>query len=170
MRREELEYHTSEYELSRADRREGGVRRRMEIIVFSIEAMYVSCGLYAALHALDHPCAHSIGPPGCQASEGPPHIEISNKKRLERCGGSSKFGRGESWITKRGEFAVTFVVVKSGVVCYCCAVDWEKGKWRSRGGGGDGSPSSRLLYCFSSAAAAAAATFPVMILLKVLLP
>jgi len=47
----------------------------MEIIVFSIEAMYryVSCGLYAALHALAP--AHSIGSSGCQASEGPPHIE-----------------------------------------------------------------------------------------------
>ena len=58
MRGEELEYHTSEHKLSRADKqRGGGVRRRMEIIVFSIEAMYryVSCGLYAALHALDQP-------------------------------------------------------------------------------------------------------------------
>lgn len=40
MRREELEYHTSEHKLSQADRQgKRGVRRRMEIIVFSIEAM-----------------------------------------------------------------------------------------------------------------------------------
>jgi len=60
MRREELEYHTSEHKLSRADKqREGGEEKdgNHRLLHRSNEAMYryVSCGLYAALHALDKP-------------------------------------------------------------------------------------------------------------------